>query len=150
MQHVRLAFAGVALIAGASAIASIAALAETPDRPGIENPIEQPAAAAPETPPAPAQSMPAVASAPAAKVEIDNFDFAPMMLKVTVGTTVTWANHDDVPHTVMSADDPVAFRSPALDTDDTFSFTFTKPGTYKYFCSVHPKMVGTVVVTAQP
>jgi len=144
MHHVRFAFAGVALIAGASAIASIAALAETPDRPGFENPIDQPAAA--ETQPA----TPTVASAPVAHVDIDNFDFAPMALKVTVGTTVTWANHDDVPHTVMSADDPVAFRSPALDTDDSFSFTFTKPGTYKYFCSVHPKMVGTVVVTAQP
>ena len=83
----------------------------------------------------------------AAKVDIDNFDFAPMTVTVTVGTTITWTNHDDVPHTVLSADEPAAFKSPPLDTDDAYSFTFTKPGTYKYFCSVHPKMVGMVVVT---
>jgi plastocyanin len=81
-----------------------------------------------------------------AKVDIDNFDFAPMSVTVVVGTTITWTNHDDVPHTVLSADNPVAFKSPPLDTDDAYSFTFTKPGTYKYFCSVHPKMVGIVVV----
>ena len=85
-------------------------------------------------------------SAPTAQVAIDNFDFSPMTLTVTTDTTVTWTNHDDVPHTVVSADDPRAFKSPPLDTDDAYSFTFTKAGTYKYFCSVHPKMVGIVMV----
>jgi plastocyanin len=79
-------------------------------------------------------------------VDINNFDFAPMTLTVKVGAKVTWANHDDVPHTVVSADDPALFKSPPLDTDDAYSFTFTKAGTYKYFCSVHPKMVGIIIV----
>jgi plastocyanin len=81
-----------------------------------------------------------------AKVEIDNFDFSPMTVTVTPGTTITWTNHDDIPHTVVSADDPSLFKSPPLDTDDAYSMTFVKPGTYKYFCSVHPKMVGMIVV----
>lgn len=81
-----------------------------------------------------------------AAVQIDNFDFAPMTLTVAIGTTVTWTNHDDIPHTVVSADNPAVFKSPPLDTDDAYSFTFTIPGAYKYFCSVHPKMVGMVVV----
>lgn len=80
------------------------------------------------------------------QVSIDNFDFSPMTLTIATGTTVTWTNHDDVPHTVVSADDPRAFKSPPLDTDDAYSFTFKKAGTYKYFCSVHPKMVGVVMV----
>jgi plastocyanin len=78
------------------------------------------------------------------EVKIDNFSFGPTTLTVAAGTTVTWKNNDDVPHTVVS-DDKV-FRSKALDTDDKFSYTFTKPGTYNYFCSVHPKMVAKVVV----
>jgi plastocyanin len=83
---------------------------------------------------------------PAAGVEvkIDNFSFAPMAVKVAVGTTVTWVNHDDIPHTVVSPDK--VFKSKVLDTDEKFSFTFTKPGRYPYFCSVHPKMTGEVVV----
>jgi plastocyanin len=94
-----------------------------------------------------AQSVqPTQVAAAETKVEIENFDFTPMALQVAVGTKVTWTNHDDDPHTVVSVDTPVAFKSPPLDTDDSFSFTFTKPGTYKYFCSVHPKMVATVVV----
>src|ERR1700739_3434828 len=80
----------------------------------------------------------------AAEVKIDNFSFGPATLTVAAGTTVTWKNNDDVPHTVVS-DDKV-FKSKALDTDDKFSYTFTKPGTYNYFCSVHPKMIAKVVV----
>ena len=80
----------------------------------------------------------------AAEVKIDNFSFGPTTLTVAVGTTVTWKNNDDVPHTVVS--DDKTFRSKALDTDDKFSYTFTKPGTYNYFCSVHPKMIAKVVV----
>jgi plastocyanin len=82
----------------------------------------------------------------AAEVKIDNFSFAPATLTVAVGTAVTWTNRDDIPHTVVSTDDPRAFKSKVLDTDEKFSYTFTKAGTFPYFCSVHPKMTGTVVV----
>ena len=80
------------------------------------------------------------------KVTIDNFTFSPATLKVKVGDTVTWTNHDDIPHTVMSAEDAAHMRSPVLDTDDTFSLTFDKPGTYRFFCSLHPHMQSRVVV----
>jgi plastocyanin len=80
------------------------------------------------------------------EVKIDNFSFTPVTLTVTAGSTVTWTNRDDIPHTVVSADDAKTFKSKVLDTDEKFSFTFTKAGTYTYFCSVHPKMTGTVVV----
>jgi plastocyanin len=78
-------------------------------------------------------------------VTIDNFNFAPMQLEIKAGTEVTWINKDDVPHTVVS-DDHKLFKSRALDTDEKFSFTFKDPGTYEYFCSVHPKMTGKIVV----
>ena len=77
-------------------------------------------------------------------IEIDNFTFAPAELDIPPGTTVVWTNHDDIPHTVTSADG--AFRSRALDTDDSFAFTFSKPGSYRYFCALHPHMVGMVKV----
>jgi plastocyanin len=76
-------------------------------------------------------------------VSIDNFTFAPNELKLKVGDTVTWTNHDDIPHTVVSAG---KFRSKTLDTDDSFSFTFTAAGDYKYFCSLHPHMTGLIKV----
>ena len=79
------------------------------------------------------------------EVKIDNFSFGPMTMTVAAGTTVTWTNNDDVPHTVVS-DDKTTFKSKALDTGEHFSYTFTKPGKYPYFCSVHPKMVAEVVV----
>jgi plastocyanin len=79
-------------------------------------------------------------------VTIDNFTFSPNQIMVKSGETVTWTNKDDIPHTVTSTDN--VFRSKALDTDDKFSFTFTTPGTYKYFCSLHPRMTGTIVVEA--
>ena len=81
-----------------------------------------------------------------AAVTIDGFAFGPDAITVKRGTTVTWTNKDDEPHTVVSAADTAVWKSPALDTDDHFSFTFTDPGTYKYFCSIHPRMQGTVVV----
>ena len=84
------------------------------------------------------------AQASSTEVKIDNFSFGPAALTVAVGTTVTWTNRDDIPHTVVS--DDKAFKSKVLDTDEKFSFTFTKPGTYGYFCSIHPKMTGKVVV----
>jgi plastocyanin len=77
-------------------------------------------------------------------VKIDNFTFAPQRLTVPAGTTVTWTNEDDIPHTVVAT--TLAFRSKALDTDDKFTFTFTAPGAYEYFCSLHPHMTGTIVV----
>jgi plastocyanin len=77
-------------------------------------------------------------------VVIKNFDFSPMAITVTAGSTVTWKNLDGEPHTVVSADG--AFRSHALDQNDSFTFKFTKPGTYKYVCSIHPKMVATITV----
>lgn len=77
-------------------------------------------------------------------ISIDNFSFTPKEITVSKGTTVTWVNHDDVPHTVVSTDGK--FKSRALDTDEKFSFTFSDSGTYAYFCSVHPVMMGKVIV----
>lgn len=79
-----------------------------------------------------------------AEVKIDNFVFGPQTVKVRVGTTVTWTNRDDIPHTVVSTDG--VFKSKALDTDDKFAFTPTHPGTYKYYCSIHPKMTAELMV----
>jgi plastocyanin len=79
-----------------------------------------------------------------AEVKIDNFSFGPGASTVAVGMTVTWTNRDDIPHTVVSTDG--VFKSKVLDTDEKFSYTFTKAGTYPYFCSIHPKMTGKVVV----
>ncbi len=84
------------------------------------------------------------AAAPVA-IKIDNFSFTPQTITVPAGTQVTWTNQDDIPHTVVS-DDKTTFKSHALDTDEKFSFTFTKPGTYEYFCSIHPKMTAKIVV----
>jgi plastocyanin len=78
------------------------------------------------------------------EVKIDNFAFAPQRIVVQAGTTVTWTNADDAPHTVVST--TKLFKSSALDTTDRFSFTFATPGIYEYFCSLHPHMTGTVVV----
>jgi plastocyanin len=86
-------------------------------------------------------------AAPAGAVSIDNFTFTPASLTVKAGTTVTWTNRDDIPHGIAASDN--AFKkSKALDTDDSFSFTFTTPGTYQYFCYIHPHMTGTIVVEA--
>jgi plastocyanin len=89
-----------------------------------------------------------VASAQAAglEVNIDQFAFAPQSITVKAGTTVNWTNEDDVPHTVASSSK--LFKSKALDTKDKFSFTFTTPGTYEYFCSLHPHMTAAIVVEA--
>jgi plastocyanin len=83
-------------------------------------------------------------SAASVNVTIDNFTFTPQTITVKVGTKITWTNHDDIPHSVMSEN--ADFHSKALDTDDSFSFTPTKSGTYSYFCSLHPKMTAKVVV----
>ena len=77
---------------------------------------------------------------------IDNFTFTPQQITVKAGDTVIWTNHDDIPHTVTST--AKVFNSKALDTDDTFSFTFATPGSFTYFCALHPHMTGSVVVEA--
>jgi amicyanin len=77
-------------------------------------------------------------------VNIDNFSFSPKSLTVKAGATVTWMNHDDIPHNVVSTDRK--FSSPVLDTDQNFSFSFREPGSYPYFCKIHPMMTGTIVV----
>jgi plastocyanin len=96
------------------------------------------------TRPNPAAS-PGETPASGAIVKIDNFSFGPADITIPAGTTVTWTNNDDVPH-VVTSDDNKMFKSKALDTDDRFSFTFTKPGTYNYYCAIHPKMVAKIVV----
>jgi plastocyanin len=83
-------------------------------------------------------------AAAAADVKIDNFSFGPGTETVAAGTTVTWTNRDDIPHNVVSTEG--AFKSKVMDTDERFSYTFAKPGTYAYFCSIHPKMTGKIVV----
>jgi plastocyanin len=83
-------------------------------------------------------------SAANAAVKIDNFVFGPQTITVPVGTTVTWTNSDDIPHTSVSTEG--VFKSKVLDTDEKFSYTFTKAGTYPYYCTIHPKMTGKVVV----
>ena len=90
---------------------------------------------------------PSYAQAADAKVMIDNFTFNPQRITVKAGTTVTWHNGDDIPHTVASS--ARAFKSKVMDTDGEFSFAFSTPGVYEYFCSLHPHMTGTVVVEAQ-
>jgi plastocyanin len=89
-------------------------------------------------------AQPQQAQASTAEVKIDNFSFGPQTLTVPVGTTVTFVNRDDIPHTVVSTDG--VFKSKVLDTDDKFVYTFSKAGTFPYFCSIHPKMTGKVVV----
>lgn len=84
------------------------------------------------------------AAADGKQVVVDNFSFTPATAAVPVGTTVTWTNHDDIPHNVVSPEQK--FKSPVLDTDETFSHTFDAVGTYKYYCSIHPRMTGQVIV----
>jgi len=91
-----------------------------------------------------ALSAPGPAFSGTANVVMKNFDFSPMAMAVPVGTIVTWKNLDGEPHTVVSADG--LFRSKALDQNDSFSFKFDKPGTYRYVCSIHPKMMATITV----
>jgi amicyanin len=113
----------------------------TPGMPGMSGP--------PSTTAAPAATSSSTGpAAPVAgnAVTIDNFKFDPATLTVPVGSTVTWTNKDEEPHTIAAKDG--SFHSPTLDTKGTYSFTFANPGTYDYICSIHPFMTGTVVVTA--
>jgi plastocyanin len=86
-------------------------------------------------------------STPATDVVIDNFSFTPATLTIPAGTRVTWTNHDDIPHNIVHTD--LKFKSKALDTNESFSYDFSEPGTYEYFCSLHPKMKATIVVEAK-
>lgn len=120
---------GRLLAAGALGVAALVALAHS----------LAPAAAA----------VPAAAGAAAAataEIAIDDFAFDPPVITVAAGTRVVWTNRDGSPHTVVSSGDPRVLRSPPLDTGDAFGFTFAAPGRYRYFCSLHPHMQGTVVV----
>ena len=95
---------------------------------------------------APAKEAPAASTAAntAVQISIDNFTFAPATLSIKAGTKVTWVNRDDIPHTVTEK--AFGFKSQVLDTDDAFTYTFDKPGDVEYFCSLHPHMVGHIVV----
>jgi plastocyanin len=81
-----------------------------------------------------------------ATVVIDNFSFSPAQLSISAGSTVTWENHDDIPHTIVNDATPRDFKSPPVDSGEKFSQTFAKPGIYRYFCSLHPHMTGTITV----
>jgi plastocyanin len=93
---------------------------------------------------APGPSTPAEPAA--AEVVVDNFAFTPAALTIAAGTQVTWINRDDVPHTATSSVKPRAFDSGPLDTDARFSHVFSSPGTYEYFCAVHPHMTARIIV----
>jgi plastocyanin len=108
---------------------------------------QEPGAAAADKAPAPGPPItPAESAAVPNQVAIDNFAFRPRRLEVKAGTRVTWVNRDDVPHTATSTARPRAFDSRTLDTDERFEHVFTTPGTYDYFCAVHPHMTGQVIV----
>jgi plastocyanin len=94
----------------------------------------------------PAATTGQAAGAQARTIAIGNFTFSPANIEVPVGTKLTWSNEDDVPHTIVSTDGGVPIKSPPLDTDQKYTAVFDKPGTYRYFCSLHPQMTGTVVV----
>jgi plastocyanin len=89
---------------------------------------------------------PAATSQTPDTIRIGNFTFAPATLEVPAGTSVVFVNEDDVPHTVVGADRDSPLKSPALDTDDRYSVKLTQPGTYRYFCSLHPRMTGVLIV----
>ncbi|HLZ70688.1 MAG TPA: cupredoxin family copper-binding protein [Dehalococcoidia bacterium] len=108
------------------------------------NPPVPPSALTTAQPPTPRPGELAVATPSGPAVTIDNFSFTPATISVPVGATVTWVNHDDVPHTVTSS--TKAFDSSTIDSDKQFSFTFTTAGTYNYFCSIHPFMTAKVIV----
>ena len=126
-----------ALLLGACGPAISAAPVDTPAQAGAATAAPAIARASP-----PATAAPAVTSGP--QIEIGNFTFTPNLLTVAVGTTITWVNRDDVPHTVTAQDH--SFTSSGLDTDDRFTHQFTVAGTYAYYCTIHTKMTATIIV----
>jgi plastocyanin len=91
-------------------------------------------------------TLPPAPSAQSRTISIGNFAFNPANIEVPVGTQLTWSNEDDVPHTIVSTDGGPVIKSPPLDTDQKFTTVLERPGTYRYFCSLHPHMTGTIVV----
>jgi plastocyanin len=91
-----------------------------------------------------ARATPGAAAETTVEISIDNFTFTPATLTIERGTMVKWLNRDDIPHTVV--DKSLAFKSPALDTDDSFSRQFNESGVIDYFCSLHPHMTGKIIV----
>jgi 3',5'-cyclic-AMP phosphodiesterase len=135
-----LGIASVEFLRGHQALAVV-------DSPLDTSPVS-PAAAATATAPAASRAVPAAsgdAPATATTIKIDNFSFIPPSTTVPAGTTITWVNADDVPHKIVSSDGKFA-ASPAVDTNDRYAFRFTQPGRYEYFCALHPKMTGVIVV----
>jgi plastocyanin len=96
--------------------------------------------------PAAAQSAAPAAASRESTISIHNFAFSPVETSIVAGTTVHWKNLDGEPHTIRAVDG--SFKSDAMDQDDSFTFKFDKPGTYRYVCSIHPQMIGTIVVKA--
>ena len=133
----------------APAVLLLAAAVGCDTSPGGPPPSAAPAPVMKATEKAAPQTAREEAAAPAAEtvqVVIDNFAFSPRELTVAPGTRVTWVNRDDVPHTATSSVKPRTFDSGALDTDATYSFVFKAPGTYEYFCAVHPHMTAKIIV----
>jgi plastocyanin len=91
-------------------------------------------------------ALPVFAADAPTQITIKEYKYVPATLNMMAGTKVTWVNQDDVPHTIIDSSPSKTFHSAALDTNDSYSFTFAKPGTYHYFCTLHPTMVGTIVV----
>ncbi len=112
----------------------------TRDSAGSDDPVEAPGSKAQATD---SQATPQPAPV---QIVIDNFTFSPAEVTIPAGTKVTWVNHDDVPHTATSSAKPRQFSSKTLDTDEEFSFVFTAPGAYEYFCALHPKMTARITV----
>ena len=140
-----IALAEAALAIGIAGCDRTGATRENPDQMSSPTSIGSEATRPISSPAASSAASAAVATTK--QVAIDNFSFSPQSLTVSLGTRVTWTNHDDVPHTATSASKPRIFSSNALDTDESFSFVFTQPGTYPYFCAVHPHMTGQIIVT---
>jgi amicyanin len=138
----------LAMIAGICVIAAILALLALPGSRSKAPALHLPGAAAANAAYEKGLSQASTFTAPAGvAVAIKNYAFAPASVSVAVGTTVTWTNDDTAPHTVTVSSGPVTFSSPTLQKGDTYSFTFTTPGTYSYYCAVHPSMVAKVIVT---
>jgi len=141
-------FAGALLLAGCSAsqreshpsVTFASGASATPGMPGMSEMPSMPGA-----PPGTASPTGPAAPASGDAVSIDNFAFVPAKLTVAAGSTVTWTNHDEEPHTVAASDG--SFHSPGMDAQASYSHTFSAPGTFDYVCSIHPFMRGTVVVT---
>jgi plastocyanin len=139
-------FREVLLIACLAVVLLLSACATSPSSGGnIAVPTAEPTMVMPtQTSANPSSSTLSVIPVTGPKVTISNFTFGPDSLTVPVGTSVTWVNQDDIPHTVNSVDK--LFASQALDTGDQFTYKFTTAGIYSYFCSLHPKMVGKIIV----